>query len=104
MRDYHRFRCCPPLQGKLSTCYSPVCHADYSAFDLHVLGASLAFILSQDQTLHKNDRTFLWHPEGYKRVLSLTLGIKYYCTDSTDKDHECYILVAMVALTYVPTP
>gem|GEM_PF-7000614 len=53
MRDYHRFRCCPPLRGKLSTCYSPVCHANKLAFDLHVLSVSLAFILSQGQTLHK---------------------------------------------------
>ena len=42
----------PLPKGRLSTCYAPVCHAE--AFDLHVLGASLAFILSQGQTLHKS--------------------------------------------------
>ena len=47
---------CPRLQGRLSTCYSPVRHftrhpkATFS-FDLHVLGTPPAFVLSQDQTL-----------------------------------------------------
>ena len=27
MRDYLPFDSCPPLQGRLSTCYAPVCHA-----------------------------------------------------------------------------
>ena len=43
-------------QGKLPMCYSPVCHADKSAFNLHALDTPPAFILSQDQTLiEKND-------------------------------------------------
>ena len=47
----------PPLIGKLHTRYSPVrrsptrcCHLSLP-LDLHVLSLSLAFILSQDQTL-----------------------------------------------------
>ena len=47
----------PPVAGRSHTCYSPVrrspaacCHAPLP-LDLHVLGLSLAFILSQDQTL-----------------------------------------------------
>ena len=47
----------PPLMGKLHTRYSPVrrsptrcCHLSLP-LDLHVLSLSLAFILSQDQTL-----------------------------------------------------
>ena len=52
-----------PLKGRLSTCYSPVCHSTHLylpsrsrafmafAFDLHVLGAPPALILSRDQTL-----------------------------------------------------
>ena len=46
----------PPLQGRLSTCYSPVrrfTNRPKSTFslDLHVLSTPPAFILSQDQTL-----------------------------------------------------
>jgi hypothetical protein len=47
----------PPLQGRSSTCYSPVCHFPQTeawfTFDLHVLSTPPAFILSQDQTLRK---------------------------------------------------
>ena len=55
--------CCPPLQGRFLTRYSPVRHfplfpLDESSFhrfsfDLHVLSTPPAFVLSQDQTLHK---------------------------------------------------
>ena len=48
----------PPLTGRLHTCYSPVRRSPPKVLlpyvlplDLHVLGLSLAFILSQDQTL-----------------------------------------------------
>ena len=49
----------PPVMGRLHTCYSPVRRspAEISKLisplplDLHVLSLSLAFILSQDQTL-----------------------------------------------------
>ena len=47
----------PPTMDRLHTCYAPVRRSPpkycYSALplDLHVLGLSLAFILSQDQTL-----------------------------------------------------
>ena len=47
-----------PVEGRLHTCYSPVRRSPPSVLlrhvlplDLHVLGLSLAFILSQDQTL-----------------------------------------------------
>ena len=47
-----------PLEGRLSTCYSPVRHSTHPcgafAFDLHVLGTPPALILSQDQTLNEN--------------------------------------------------
>ena len=57
---------CPPLEGRLSTCYSPVRRSTRDpkvtfALDLHVLGLPLTFALSQDQTLHLNgsfDRFF----------------------------------------------
>ena len=47
----------PPLMGRLHTRYSPVRRSPPQycylvlPLDLHVLGLSLAFILSQDQTL-----------------------------------------------------
>ena len=46
----------PELEGRLSTCYSPVRHSTSHpkvtfAFDLHVLSTPPAFVLSQDQTL-----------------------------------------------------
>lgn len=49
----------PGLMGRLPTCYSPVRRSGLRskllnpALDLHVLGTPPAFILSQDQTLHK---------------------------------------------------
>ena len=53
--------CCPPVQGRLPTRYSPVRHSvnknpsenfnSFTSFDLYVLGTPPAFILSQDQTL-----------------------------------------------------
>ncbi len=54
--------CCPPVQGRLPTRYSPVRYSVIyiflpkdsvvsASFNLHVLGTPPAFILSQDQTL-----------------------------------------------------
>ena len=47
---------CPPERGWLHTRYAPVRHSHSPEgeipSDLHVLGLPLAFILSQDQTLH----------------------------------------------------
>ena len=55
--------CCPPLQGRFLTRYSPVRHFPLHplsensfsrfSFDLHVLSTPPAFVLSQDQTLYK---------------------------------------------------
>ncbi len=48
----------PEVQGRLPTCYSPVRHSctpeGALPFDLHVLSTPPAFVLSQDQTLHKS--------------------------------------------------
>src|SRR2546430_502359 len=47
-----------PLKGRLCTCSAPVCRSSAMYYytllplDLHVLSLPLAFILSQDQTLH----------------------------------------------------
>ena len=56
--------CCPPLQGRFLTRYSPVRHFPLHplsensfsrfSFDLHVLSTPPAFVLSQDQTLYKS--------------------------------------------------
>src|SRR5271154_4109530 len=50
-------------------CYSPVRHSlfisiatEWTAFDLHVLGTPPAFVLSQDQTLHRGLGSA---PEGF---------------------------------------
>ncbi len=65
----------PGLKGRLSTCYSPVrrftCPPKGTfSHDLHVLGAPLAFALSQDQTLQLNSEVFF----GFKKdLLGLTL-------------------------------
>ena len=46
-----------PVRGRLHTRYAPVRRSqtseDILPLDLHVLGLPLAFILSQDQTLHR---------------------------------------------------
>ena len=50
----------PKVEGRSPTCYSPVRHSSTRSklqafpFDLHVLSTPPAFVLSQDQTLHKN--------------------------------------------------
>ena len=50
-------KCCPHLEGRLLTRYSPVRHLVFTEintpFDLHVLSTPPAFILSQNRTLHK---------------------------------------------------
>ena len=50
-------KCCPHLEGRLLTRYSPVRHLVLTEintpFDLHVLSTPPAFVLSQDQTLQK---------------------------------------------------
>ena len=70
-------RGCPPLEGRLPTCYSPVRRFTQApkgpfSLDLHVLGAPLTFALSQDQTLQRKildvrlppGRSQMGHPES----------------------------------------
>ena len=56
-------KCCPHLEGRLLTRYSPVRHLVFTEintpFDLHVLSTPPAFVLSQDQTLIIKVRTIL---------------------------------------------
>ena len=76
----------PPVSGRLHTRYSPVRRspAEYCyspmPLDLHVLSLSLAFILSQDQTLHSRkffkeklfDSVYQKYTSSVKFVLSLS--------------------------------
>ena len=53
--------CYPRDEGRLLTCYSPVRHSGTPEralpFDLHVLSTPPAFVLSQDQTLHRKNKS-----------------------------------------------
>ena len=74
-----------PVRGWLHTCYSPVRRSPakycYSPLplDLHVLSLSLAFILSQDQTLHsnKNFKNYLFRSViiSVEFILGLALAV-----------------------------
>ena len=59
----------PEVQGRSPTCYSPVrrsCTPEGALpLDLHVLSTPPAFVLSQDQTLHKGPNT---HPHKGKQA------------------------------------
>ena len=61
--------CYPRDEGRLLTCYSPVRHSctpeGALPFDLHVLSTPPAFVLSQDQTLHRKNQT---HPHPHKNA------------------------------------
>ena len=58
----------PPVKGRLYTRYAPVrrssadCKQSLLPLDLHVLGLPLAFILSQDQTLHRCIVKYVYTP------------------------------------------
>src|SRR5262249_2992967 len=45
-----------PLRGRSPTRYSAVRHCPEGPYDLHVLGTPPAFVLSQDQTLHRRSQ------------------------------------------------
>ena len=77
-----------PVRGWLHTCYSPVRRSPpvycYTVLplDLHVLSLSLAFILSQDQTLHGKSylQKFLFWPGHVfheSRLPSISIHARY---------------------------
>ena len=75
-----------PVRGWLHTCYSPVRRSPpvyrYTVLplDLHVLSLSLAFILSQDQTLHCKIlyRNLFWPGHVYEsRLASISIHARY---------------------------
>ena len=67
----------PPVKGRLHTCYSPVRRSPAEEsklpsplpLDLHVLSLSLAFILSQDQTLRCCLSCFLLFKSNKARII-----------------------------------
>ena len=66
----------PPVEGRLHTCYAPLRHSRSSIaknlpFGLHVLGLPLAFILSQDQTLHSINLVLYPYRTGLHLLLPL---------------------------------
>ena len=75
----------PSVKGRLHTRYSPVRRSSavycYTLLplDLHVLSLSLAFILSQDQTLHsnKNFKNYLFRSViiSVESLLGLALAV-----------------------------
>ena len=92
-----------PVRGWLHTCYSPVRRSPakycYSPLplDLHVLSLSLAFILSQDQTLHtkKSYRNFLWpgHVFIESRLAPIPIHARYVVifTSILLKNSSCHL-------------
>ena len=68
----------PEVQGRSPTCYSPVRHSSTPCkqgafpFDLHVLSTPPAFVLSQDQTLHKNCHQTHGEPENQANKNKIT--------------------------------
>ena len=74
----------PPVTGMLLTRYAPLrrspamyCYIPLP-LDLHVLSLPLAFILSQDQTLHCIIYKSLACPDTYNSIKKLTLLDKLY--------------------------
>ncbi len=63
----------PKEEGRLLTYYSPVRHSSTPSkleafpFDLHVLSTPPAFVLSQDQTLHKKPKNSAKSPKRLKQ-------------------------------------
>ena len=78
-----------PLEGRFCTCSAPVCRSPsvycYTMLplDLHVLSLPLAFILSQDQTLHRI--VFRPAPEG-KAVRSCDVRAIFSDLNSNSSD------------------
>ena len=80
---------CSRVKGRFDTRYAPVrrsppypyCYFNALPLDLHVLGLSLAFILSQDQTLHCISNVLFFLCTRTHRILFIKGGI--------DRDFPC---------------
>ena len=92
-----------PVRGWLHTCYSPVRRSPpvycYTVLplDLHVLSLSLAFILSQDQTLHTKiifQKSYLAGSCVHEsRLLSIPIHARYVVifTSILLKNSSCHL-------------
>ena len=85
-----------PVRGWLHTCYSPVRRSPPGycypvlPLDLHVLSLSLAFILSQDQTLHTKiifQKSYLAGSCVHEsRLASIPIHARYVCSSQYLKE------------------
>ena len=105
----------PPVTGRLHTCYSPVRRSpadDCSPplpLDLHVLRLSLAFILSQDQTLRCCILFFFFLILKYRFALSRPLVYALFIVLPVELDGDvsflslCLVLhsIAIMSMSFV---
>ena len=105
----------PPVTGRLHTCYSPVRRSpadDCSSpmpLDLHVLSLSLAFILSQDQTLRCCILFFFFLILKYRFALSRPLVYALFIVLPVELDGDvsflslCLVLhsIAIMSMSFV---
>ena len=105
----------PPVTGRLHTCYSPVRRSpadDCSPplpLDLHVLSLSLAFILSQDQTLRCCILFFFFLILKYRFALSRPLVYALFIVLPVELDGDvsflslCLVLhsIAIMSMSFV---
>ena len=82
--------CYPRDEGRLLTCYSPVRHSCTPEralpFDLHVLSTPPAFVLSQDQTLHRKNKNQT-HPQT--QAYPKTIRQKTQSPTNPHNTHKC---------------
>ena len=91
--------CYPRDEGRLLTCYSPVRHSCTPEralpFDLHVLSTPPAFVLSQDQTLHRKNQT---HPHPHKKRRHRHIQKIQHRTQSPTNPHNTHKMHATGAI------
>src|SRR5690606_17354545 len=82
----------PLVKGRLHTRYAPVRRSQATEvtlpLDLHVLGLPLAFILSQDQTLHR--MFFIFFDVAFKTVFSYALTL-FFCQSNMSMNLSSYL-------------
>ena len=92
-------KCCPHLEGRLLTRYSPVRHLVFTEintpFDLHVLSTPPAFNLSQNQTLQ------------FKSVAKISVGTeirisKFFPTRSSLVNEPCALSFGARSVSTLP--
>ena len=103
-------KCCPHLEGRLLTRYSPVRHLVFTEintpFDLHVLSTPPAFVLSQDQTLHDIWKSvwllFIdWYYSLFDVLYNRTSHVGVHSVHcSVFKGHRCHRFIATTCISY----